>query len=294
MILCFDIGGSRIKAATFDGGGLTVLGSVPTPIADFAAFMAVLRGFASGHAPKGIAIAIAGVVDPVTQTLKVANIPCADGRALADDIGAALGVPVLILNDADCFALAAARRGAGQGHRTVFGVILGTGVGGGLVIDGRLVTGAGGYAGEWGHGPVIAPPWDFPCGCGLRGCVDGVGGARGVEKLHQMLHGSSLGSTDILADWQEGEAKACATLAKWLDLVAPPLAMVVNVTGASSVPVGGGLSNVPALIAYLDVRVRRSILRVAPLPLVVAAVCGPDAGLIGAAWAGQDRFGDGA
>ena len=291
MIVCFDIGGSRIKAAAYEGGQVTALGAAQTPVNDFGSFVGVLHSFVAGRLPSGIAISIAGVVDPGRGTIKVANIPCADGRVLADEIAGALGVPTLILNDADCFALAEARQGAGRGHTAVFGVILGTGVGGGLVISGRLVTGAGGYAGEWGHGPVIAAPWDFPCGCGLRGCVDAVGGARGIEKLHLSLHGQTAPSTTILSDWQAGNARAATTVAQWLDLVAPPLALVINVTGASALPVGGGLANVSALIAALDTRVRATILRATTQPLLVPAQCGPEAGLIGAAEAGMERFG---
>ncbi len=291
MILCFDIGGSRIKAAAFADGQMTALGDAPTPRDDFAAFVGVLRQFARGFAPKGIAISIAGVIDADTRRISVANIPCAHDRLLEHEIASALGLPTLILNDADAFALAEAHLGAGRGHRNVFGVILGTGVGGGLVIDGRLIAGTGGFAGEWGHGPVIAAPWDFLCGCGLRGCVDAVGGARGMEKLHLTLHGVAAPSTAILADWQAGDPRASATIAKWLDLVAPPLALVVNVTGASSLPVGGGLANVAALVAALDARVRAFILRKTRVPMVVPATCGPEAGLIGAAEAGRERFG---
>ncbi|WP_246831410.1 ROK family protein [Pseudotabrizicola formosa] len=291
MILCFDIGGSRIKAAVAEAGRLDPLGDCPTPGQDFDAFLAALAGFAAGHALRGVAISIAGVVAPETGRITVANIPCADGRALAEEISAALRLPVLVLNDADCFALAEARQGAGRGHRSVFGVILGTGVGGGLVIDGRLVQGAGGYAGEWGHGPVVAAPWDLPCGCGLRGCVDAVGGARGLEKLHAGLHGGAQPATAILADWGRGAAPAGQTVALWLNLIAPPLALVVNVLGASVLPVGGGLSNVPALLSALDRRVRAAILRPTDIPLIVPALCRPEPGLIGAAEAGLEAFG---
>ncbi|PJF10091.1 ROK family protein [Pseudorhodobacter sp. MZDSW-24AT] len=291
MILCFDIGGSRIKAALAEGDGLTPLGDCPTPVADFAAFLAALAGFAENRAVRGVAISIAGVIAPETGRIKVANIPCADGRVLSDAISDALKVPVLLLNDADCFALAEQRQGAGRGHRNVFGVILGTGVGGGLVMDGRLVQGAGGYAGEWGHGPVLAAPWDLPCGCGQKGCVDAVCGARGMEKLHQGLHGVSAPSTVILADWQKGQAEAVRTVALWLDLITPPLALVMNVVGASVVPVGGGLSNVPALLTALDQRLRAAILRPTDVPLIVAAQCRPEPGLIGAAEAGREAFG---
>ncbi|MEY4696396.1 MAG: hypothetical protein RIT14_824 [Pseudomonadota bacterium] len=296
MILCFDIGGSRIKAALAEGGRLTALGDVPTPGADFTAFAAALAGFAAGRRLAGVAISIAGVVDPATGAIKVANIPCADGRRLADDLTAALGLPVLVLNDADCFALAEARQGAGRGHGTVFGVILGTGVGGGVVIDGRLLRGAGGFAGEWGHGPVAKTEVagrhlpEFPCGCGLSGCVDAVGGARGIERLHLALHGVAAGSEAILSDWQAAEGRAVETVQVWLGLVAPPLAMVLNVLGASIVPVGGGLANVPALIAALDAAVRAMVLRATDRPLVVPAQCPLEPGLIGAAEAGEAAF----
>ena len=159
MILAFDLGTSPIKAAR---GGL-VLGDLPTRLTDFAAFTAALATFLTGG-ERGVALSIAGIVPPEGPA-KVANIPCLDGRNVVADLRAALGLPVLVLNDANCFAMAEATRGAGHGHRNVFAVILGSGVGGGLVIDGRLVLGAGGFAGEWGHGPVIRDP-SFACGCG--------------------------------------------------------------------------------------------------------------------------------
>ena len=297
MILCFDIGGSRIKAARAQAGTLEPLGETPTPRDDFSAFTAALAAFLRGYRPAGIAISIAGVVDPDSGVMRVANIPCADGRHLAPDLEAALGLPVLVLNDADCFAMAEARQGAGQGHRTVFGVILGTGVGGGLVIDGRLLTGPGGYAGEWGHGPLAKTQVEgltlpeFPCGCGLTGCLDAVGGARGIERLHLAVHGTDATSHAILSAWQAGDATAARTVAVWRALLAPPLAMILNTVGASIVPVGGGLSNVPALIAALDGAVRGMILRRTTAPLIVPARCRTEPGLIGAAAAGEVAFG---
>jgi N-acetylglucosamine kinase len=288
MILCFDIGGSRIKAGRAAADGAVVpLGAVPTPLEDFAAFTAALSVFA-GDWTQGIAISIAGVVDPDTGAIKVANIPCLNGRPLAAELGRALQRPVWVFNDADCFALAEAGQGAGRGHRNVFGVILGTGVGGGLVIDGRIVTGAGGYAGEWGHGPVAnaaLAPW-FPCGCGLSGCLDTVGGARGLERLHRHLHGIDAGSVDLLEAWQAGDPLAVRTVELWRDLLAGPLAMVLNVVGSSIVPVGGGLANVPALIALLDRAVRANLLRSTDRPLLVPAELRVEPGLVGAALAG--------
>jgi N-acetylglucosamine kinase len=151
-----------------------------------------------------------------------------------------------------------------------------------------LVTGAGGYAGEWGHGPVIQSP-AFACGCGQTGCVDTIGGARGLERLHHHLTGETATSVEILHRWHAGEA---ATVDLWLDLVSGPLAMVVNVIGADIVPVGGGLANDARLIAALDVAVRARILRVMDRPLVVVAQVSVDAGLVGAAAAGEAAFGN--
>lgn len=291
MILCFDIGGSRIKAALAKNGHVTLLGDVPTPLQDFAAFFGALRTFMPQHQIGGVAISIAGVVDPESGAIRVANIPCADGRHLALEISNHFGLPVIILNDADCFALAEARQGAGRGHRNVFGIILGTGVGGGLIIDGQVVRGAGGFAGEWGHGPVLHAPYDFPCGCGLRGCIDAVCGARGLEKLHQFLGAGKASSTDILDLWLREDQAGVKTVSTWLDLVSPPLAMVLNVVGASVVPVGGGLSNNTRLVAALDVRVRSLMLWQSDRPILIPAICQPEPGLIGAAEAGHGAFG---
>ena len=286
MILCFDIGASRIKAAIAGPSGLTLLGDRPTPLTDLDGFLGALAAFWQGGL-RGIAISIAGVVDPGSGVGTVANIPCIHGRALGPLVSAQLGVPVLVLNDADCFALAEAGQGAGRGHGTVFGVILGSGVGGGLVIGGRLVSGAGGFAGEWGHGPVIRGDYAFACGCGQVGCVDTVGGARGVERLWRALGGGDEGSVEILARWHGGDARAARTVDLWETLVAGPLAMVVNVTGAGVVPVGGGLASDAGLVDRLDRAVRARILRRTDAPLVVAATCVPEPGLIGAAEAGR-------
>jgi N-acetylglucosamine kinase len=289
MILAFDIGGSRIRAATWDGA-LVPLGEVATPAGDTSAFTQAIAGFAKGGAVCGIAISIAGVVDPATEVGIVANIPAIDGLALGPALRAATGVPVLVLNDADCFALAEAGQGAGRGKGTVFGVILGSGVGGGLVIGGKVITGAGGYAGEWGHGPVIRGEFAFKCGCGQVGCIDTIGGARGVERLHRKRTAELLGSEAIIEGWMAGEAEPGETMALWRDMVSGPLAMVVNMTGADVVPVGGGLSRAPGLVSYLDEAVRVRILRRTTAPLLVPAVCGADAGLLGAALAGAAEW----
>ena len=286
MILAFDIGGTRIRAAMAEGGRLTPLGECPTPTGTFRDFAEALRGFVRPEV-SGIALSIAGVVDAATGRITVANIPCLHGRPLARDLGAALNLPVLVLNDADCFALAEAKAGAGRGHENSFAIILGTGGGGGLILNRRLVQGAGGFAGEWGHGPVIRDP-ALQCGCGQVGCLDTVGGARGMERLHFWRTGETFAVEEILRRWRAGEG---ATVALWLKLVAGVLAVVLNTVGVSVVPVGGGLGNDHGLVAALDAALRARILRRTEGPLVVPAQISTDAGLVGAAAAGEAAFG---
>lgn len=297
MIVSFDIGGTAIKGGIARSvTDITPLARRPTPKDDFGEFVAALRAVIAeaGEKPDCLSFSIAGVVDPDTQALTCANIPCIHGRRLAAELEAKLGYPVLIANDADCFAMAEAMSGAGRGHRIVLGAILGTGVGGGLVADGRLVNAAGGFAGEWGHGPIIAafagnPPVAipaYPCGCGQKGCVDTVGGARGVERLHNTLHGLEFSSEEIIGQWLEGDANAARTIEVLVDLVASPLALTVNITGATIVPVGGGLSKVEPLLERLDAAVRTRILRKFDRPLVVPSECKVEPGLIGAALLG--------
>lgn len=295
MITCFDIGGTTIKAALATSAtDITPIGRVATPGHDFNAFAAAIADLiAQGGAPDGsaIAISIAGVVDPATNIATVANIPCINGRQLGPDLSSKLGRPVIVGNDADCFALAEAHAGAGKGQNVVFGVILGTGVGGGIVADGRLIRGAGGFSGEWGHGTIVqtqTAAWPhtlphFPCGCGQLGCTDTVGGARGLERVHAHIHGETLSSVDIVAAWSADEDKASKTIALYVELLAAPLAMLVNVLGPDIIPVGGGLGNSAKLVAALDQAVRPRILRKIERPLIVPAKLTVDAGLIGAA-----------
>ncbi|KRB51940.1 N-acetylglucosamine kinase [Rhizobium sp. Root708] len=297
MIISFDIGGSAIKGGIARSeNDITPLDRYPTPTDDFAAFVGVLRKIIeeTGEKPTRLAFSIAGVVDPDTQRLTCANIPCIHGRNFAADIEAELGIPVIVANDADCFAMAEAGLGAGRGHRIVLGVILGTGVGGGVIANGRLINEAGGFAGEWGHGPIVAlraghPPVEIPhyaCGCGQKGCVDSVGGARGMERLHKTLHDIDLSSREIIDDWLRGEEKATRTIDVYIDLVASPLALTINITGATIVPVAGGLSNVEPLLLELDKAVRERILRKFDRRVVVRSECRVEPGLIGAALVG--------
>ncbi len=292
-LMCFDIGGSTIKPGIAASPNLRkVLPTLKTPLHDYDAFIDIIASCVGGA--NGISISITGVIDPETRILKCANIACADGKPLAADLKTATGLPVHISNDADCFALAEATLGVGRGHRNVFGIILGSGVGGALVIDGLIVRGSGGFVGEWGHGPILAkkinnPAHDVPhfeCGCGQSGCVNTVGGARGLEALHQFLHRETCTSREIVTAWRAGNAAAKRTFAAYVELVSPPLAFAINITGAGIVPVGGGLSAVPELITQLNQNVRTKLLNKTTTPILIKAHNQLDPGLVGAAIVG--------
>ncbi len=294
MILCFDIGGTAIKMAEASSADqVTPKGRINTPTDDFDTFVGVLRDqiIAASTPPAAIAVSLAGVLDPDTGVGTMANIPCLTGRKLQSELAARLGLPVVLGNDADCFALAEATVGVGRGHDVVFGLILGTGVGGGVVVRGELINRGGGFAGEIGHGPIaqriltepsVSLP-AFPCGCGLSGCLDAVCSARGMERLHTHLHGAPRDSRGIVADWMAGDENATRTIDIWIGLLAGPLAVMENMLGAGIIAVGGGLSNAPGLIAALDQAVRAQCLRRFDRPLIVQAGCPVEPGLVGAA-----------
>ncbi|WP_117192446.1 ROK family protein [Rhizobium terrae] len=309
-VFCVDIGGSFMKFAVSPApGALVPLEKVATPAASWEelanSLSALIESNAHAGAPASpLALSIAGLIDPRDGVATSANIPCITGRRIGDELAAILGRPVLAANDADCLTLAEANEGVGRGHSVVFCAIMGTGIGGGLAIDGRLVRGAGGVTGEWGHGPILNTTVEldgetlhvprFSCGCGQSGCVDTIGGARGIERLHSFLHGCEETSYRILENWQSGEARAARTVAVYLELIADPLALSVNVTGASIVPVGGGLASVTPLIDALDRAVRKRILNRFGHPLVVPALRQEDGGLVGAAVLGHQSGAGGA
>jgi N-acetylglucosamine kinase len=294
MILAFDIGGSFIKPGLSRGPDhLDILPRQPTPGDDYDAFVAVIASVLAGLAeqPQAIAISLTGVVDPGTQELTCANIPSIHRRRLGPALEAEFGLPVLIANDAECFVLAEAAQGAGRGHDIVFGIILGSGVGGGLVSHGRLINQSGGFAGEWGHGPILPltlgdPAVTIPafaCGCGHKGCLNTVGAARGVELLHAHLHGVTASSEAIVRNWEEGELQAARTVEILTDIQAYALALAINISGAAIAPAGGGLANSSKLLSILDYKTKLRTLRRFDGPLIVKSECGPEAGLIGAA-----------
>ena len=297
MILCADIGGSFIDfAAVRPGGKLEHRTAVPTPVNDLTAFVDALVELCRPWPEVPLHIAIAGVENPETGIVHAANIPCLKQASLGEFLQAKANRRVLIANDADCFALAEARFGVAKGHQNVFGIILGTGIGGGHILSGKIVTGLGGITGEWGHSPTVLPPPFmncepdhsnivplFKCGCGQAGCLDTIAGARALERLHLWAGGDVSDSRSILTAWEGGDLQAERTMAVYLSYVSAALAHVVNITGCTIIPVGGGLGNSKSLIAAIDRAVREKILYPTEAPLLIPATLGTEAGLLGAA-----------
>lgn len=297
VTVAFDIGGSKIEYARVDKeGAVSNRATLPTPHTNWGDFVTALQSLvaADGNKATRIGISIAGTTDSATGIAAAANVPVVNGHHLENEISAALGVHVRVGNDADCFALAEAAVGAGRGKPIVFGAILGTGVGGGLVINGRMVRGANGVTGEWGHGPVVAEAVAargipvIRCGCGQTGCLDSYGSARGLERIHAAFTGATLTSHDITQAWHAGDAGAARTVDAFVELIAGPLSVIVNTIGPWVIPVGGGLSSDTRLLERIDVAVRERVLGRYTETLVVPGRTRGASGLIGAAMLAEE------
>lgn len=289
-VLCADIGGSFIDFAVLDGNNTVIdRNKKPTPTHNAEQFISCLSEMTAPYPGLPLHIAMAGTQEPETGRLLAANIPCMDGTLFASLLSEHLQRSVRIANDADCFVMGEAHFGAARGHHNVFGIILGTGVGGGMIWKGQLIIGGGGVSGELGHAPIIPHIPDqphstpcFQCGCGQRGCLDTFGSARGLERLHTWAGFAPLDSHAIVKAWEAGDADAAKTLDIYLEYTSAALALVINTTGATIVPVGGGLSNAHTLIHTLDLAVRKRLLRKQDTPLVIPGILGRDAALLGA------------
>jgi fructokinase len=252
-----DLGGTKIEAALLDAGG-TILRSVraATPRDDYAGTIERIRALVAdleaGFGVRAtVGIGTPGAISPATGMVKNANSTWLNGRPLVADLARALGREVRIANDADCFALSEALDGAGRGARIVFGAILGTGVGGGVVVDGRLVSGPNAIGGEWGHNPLPWPAEDErpgqPCYCGRSGCIETWVSGPGLATDHARITNEKLTPHEIVARADGGDAEASKTLARYEDRLARSFATLINVLDPHVIVLGGGLSNVGRL-----------------------------------------------
>src|SRR6185312_5085235 len=277
-----DLGGSKIEAALFDRAG-TVLDRrrIATPSGDYAATVAAIAGLvATIESEAGlratVGIGIPGTIAARTGLVKNANSTCLIGRPLGRDIMAALDREVRFANDANCFALSEATDGAAAGCAAVFGAILGTGVGGGIVIDGRIVTGVNAIGGEWGHNPLPGPP----CYCGRRGCIETFLSGPGLAADH----GGGLTGPEIVGAASAGDAAAQASLARYAERLARALASVINILDPEAIVLGGGLSQIEALYDEVPRLWRRWVFSDDIATRLLPPKHGDSSGVRGAAW----------
>jgi fructokinase len=294
MRIGIDLGGTKIEGlALADDGRELERRRIPAPRGRYddsirAVADLVFAIEATVNGPGSIGVGIPGAISPATGLIKNANSTWLNGRHLADDLSAAIGRPVRLANDANCFALSEATDGAAAGAPVVFGVIIGTGTGGGLVVNGRIVVGANAIAGEWGHNPLPAPDDDErpgpPCYCGRLGCIETFLSGPALARDYIALGGDDLSAAEVAERAAAGDSRATKCLERYERRFARAIASIINVVDPEVIVLGGGLSNlarlyerVPALwgaYAFSD-RVDTRLVR---------AKHGDASGVRGAAW----------
>ena len=292
MRIGVDFGGTKIEAAVVgDDGAFLARRREPNPGGYDAAIATVGRLIAAVEAETGasgpVGMATPGSISPATGLMRNANSTWLNGRAFQEDLEQALGRPVRVANDANCLALSEAVDGAGAGKPVVFAVIIGTGCGGGVAVNGRLVEGVGGVAGEWGHTSL---PWpsahEAPgpsCWCGLHGCLETWVSGSGLQRDHRERNGRTLSAEAIVAAAREGETEARRSLDLCIDRLGRAIAMVVNLIDPDVFILGGGLSNVRELYAALPPVVQRYAFTDAWNGVILPARWGDSSGVRGAA-----------
>lgn len=257
MRLGIDLGGTKIEIiALADDGHELLRRRVTTPQGDYPATLQAMTGLvAATEAELGrrgsVGIGIPGAVSRLTGRIKNANSTCLIGQPLQADLQAMLQREVRLMNDANCFALSEAVDGAGAEASVVFGVILGTGVGGGIVVERQVLAGANAIAGEWGHNPLPLPgPGDLPlppCYCGRHGCIEAYLSGPGLARDHRAVTGQSAATDEIARRAAARDALCEATLARYEERLARALAGVINLLDPDVIVLGGGLSNLERL-----------------------------------------------
>ena len=288
-----DLGGTKIEGAIVDplqGDRALWRLRLPTEsergydhiVSQIRALVERLESASGLSRPPVVGFATPGAIEPATGAMKNCNTVCLNGRALRDDLAESLRVDVRLANDANCFALAEALLGAARGRRVVAGLILGTGVGGGIVVDGRVLEGLHGIAGEWGHNPMRDE--HTPCYCGRDGCVETVISGPALERFYRERTGESARLDEIVGRAARGEATAVATLERLRDKFGEAIAAVINIIDPDAIVVGGGVGNIDALY---DDATRRAVGRHIFNPTLrtefLKPLLGDSAGVFGAA-----------
>jgi len=293
-----DLGGTKIEVIALGAAGQELARHrVPTPQGDYAATLAAVVGLVERvereTGRRGtVGVGTPGALSRVSGLIKNANSTCLIGEPLKDDLQALLGREVRVANDANCFALSEAVDGAGRGAQVVFGVILGTGVGAGIVVNGRALDGANGIAGEWGHNPLPLPAGDdlpLPaCYCGRAGCIETYLSGPGLAMDHARCSGELARPEGIVAGAAEGDPACEASLARYEQRLARALAGVINILDPDVIVLGGGLSNVERLYETVPSLWRPHVFSDHVATRLLRARHGDSSGVRGAAWLWPD------
>jgi fructokinase len=291
-----DLGGTKIEiVALADDGRERLRRRVATPKDDYRAILdAVARLVSEAETELGesgtVGIGTPGSISRATGLLRGSNSVCLNGKAIKADLEALLKRPVQITNDANCFALSEAIDGGGAGAEVVFGVILGTGVGAGIVVRGALLTGPNMIAGEWGHNPL---PWPrdeerpgAACFCGHSGCIETFLSGPGIERDHLRATGEAATAHDIATRAAIGDAACEKTMQRYEERLARSLAHVINILDPDAIVLGGGMSNITRLYANVPALWKSWIFSDRVDTKLVTHVHGDSSGVRGAAWLG--------
>jgi fructokinase len=288
-----DFGRSKIEAAALDGDGRIVSRIRKPNPGDYDAALATVGEVvadverACGPAAS-VGLGTPGSISPKSGLIRNANSIYLNGRHFRADLERTLGRPVRLANDANCLALSEATDGAGEGHGVVFAAILGSGCGAGIVANGRILEGANGVAGEWGHMPLPWPRSDElpapPCWCGAAGCMELYVSGAGLEADHVSRGGVGISAEGIVGAARGGEPRAKAALEAYVDRLGRGLAVIVDVLDPDVIVLGGGMSNVDELYARLPAAIRPNVFSDVFETPIVRARHGDSSGVRGAAW----------
>jgi fructokinase len=301
LALGIDLGGTKMEIIALDPSGRVLLRRRrASPRGDYQQTLEAIGALvADAEAELGaggtVGFGTPGAISPATGLLKNSNSTWLNGRPFDRDLALTLGRPIALANDADCLTLSEATDGAAAGAASVFGVIIGTGTGGGLVIHGRALAGPNAIAGEWGHNPL---PWprqgELPgpsCYCGLQGCLETWLSGPGLARDHRQRTGSELTPPAILAAAVAGDHAAEATLCRYEDRLARGLASVINLVDPEVIVLGGGLSKLERLYRTVPALWDRYVFSDTVRTRLVAPAHGDSSGVRGAAWLGRDHAG---
>lgn len=294
MRIGIDLGGSKIEGVLLDAEGAECgRERVATPQGDYTATLQAISRMVN-HLEKqagvtcSVGIGMPGTHSRTTGLVKNSNSVCLNGQPLQRDLESLLGRALRFANDADCFALSEASDGAAAGKDPVFGVIVGTGTGGGIVYRGQLLSGPNGIAGEWGHNPL---PWpqaeELPgptCYCGKQGCIETWLSGPGLARDHAAQNGDAMDAAAVAQAAVTGETAARATLYRYADRMARALASVINVIDPEVIVLGGGISNIEWLYSAVPQRWGNYVFSDAVETRLVRAMHGDASGVRGAAW----------